>query len=112
MLPTNGKRVVNRLKKGDPTLANNSYFHAYAFVGKAGQRVNIRVNSQQIDPSVILILPDKETERVIATNDDISPNNFNAQLEVTLPEDGIYVVFTSAFETGETGRYQIQAIVK
>ncbi|MEM8779430.1 MAG: trypsin-like peptidase domain-containing protein [Cyanobacteria bacterium P01_G01_bin.49] len=112
ILPTDGQMVASRLKTGDPTLPNNSYFHAYAFEGKAGQQVKIQVNSQQLDPSVILILPDKQKDKVIATNDDISAQDFNAQLETTLPSDGVYVVLTSAFEKGETGDYQIQATVK
>lgn len=109
-LPMNGKAIADRLQPGDPTLPNNSYFHAYAFEGRAGQRVSIEVTSRQIDPSLILALP--QAEKVIAFNDDISPQNFNARLAVILPADGIYVILTSAFAAGETGNYQIQAILK
>jgi len=112
ILPTDGQMITNRLKSGDSTWPNKSYFHAYAFKGKAGQQVMIEVDSKQIDPSLILILPEKENNKVIAANDDISPENFNARIETTLPKDGTYVVVTSSFESGETGEYQIRATLK
>lgn len=109
MLPTDGQLITSKLEAGAPTLPNNSYYHAYAFEGKAGQRIQIAVNSQQLDPSLLLILPDQQQGKVIAQNDDVSPQNFNAELETVLPQDGVYVVITTAFETGETGTYEIQA---
>jgi serine protease Do len=110
ILPTDGQTVSATLKAGDPTLPNNSYYNLFAFEGQAGQRVTIEVNSQQIDPSAILYFPAKE--EVIAQNDDVAPNNFNAKLEVTLPQTGVYIILTSAFEAGEAGNYSLRAMVK
>jgi serine protease Do len=109
-LPIDGQAVAASLQAGDPTLPNNSYYHIYAFEGRAGQQVTIEADSQQIDPSLILFLPD--TKEVVAQNDDIAPNNFNSRLQATLPRDGIYVVFTSAFEAGEAGEYNLRAMVQ
>lgn len=109
-LVLNSGKVETTLKKGDRTLPNNSYFHLYVFEGKAGQQVTIEMSSQQIDPSLYLLLPGKE--KLIAQNDDISPTNFNAKLSATLPEDGIYFIFANTFEIGETGKYSLQASVK
>ncbi|NJO93897.1 MAG: trypsin-like serine protease [Hydrococcus sp. RM1_1_31] len=109
-LPIDGQTVAATLQAGDPTLPNNSYYHIYAFEGRAGQKVSIEADSQQIDPSLILLLPDKK--EIIAQNDDIAPNNFNSKLETTLPQDGIYLVLTSAFEAGESGNYNVRAVVK
>jgi serine protease Do len=110
VIPTDGRAVVAALKTGDPMLPNNSYYNLFAFQGQAGQRVTIEVDSQQIDPSVILLFPDKE--EIVAQNDDIAPNNFNSKLEVTLPQTGVYVIMTSAFEAGEAGNYSVRAFVK
>lgn len=107
ILPTNGRAISAALKAGDPTLPNHSYYHMYAVQGKAGQKLAIEVDSQQIDPSVILLLPDRQ--QIVEQNDDIAPDNFNAKLEVTLPEDSVYLILTSAFEDGEVGNYKIEA---
>lgn len=109
-LPIDGQPFADALATGDPVLPNNSYYRLYAFEGKAGQQVTIEIDSQQIDPSVILLYPDKK--EVVAQNDDIAANNFNAKLSATLPADGVYLVLTSAFETGEVGNYNVRALVK
>ncbi len=106
----NRGKVETTLQSGDRVLPNNSYFHLYVFEGKAGQQVIIEMSSQQIDPSLYLLLPGKE--KLIAQNDDISPTNFNAKLSATLPEDGIYFIFANTFEVGETGKYSLQASIK
>lgn len=109
-LPIDGQAIASSLKAGDPTLPNNSYYHLYAFEGRAGQQVTIEADSQQIDPSLILL--NYEKQEIVAQNDDIAPNNFNSRLEATLPADGVYLVFTSAFEAGESGNYNVRAVVR
>ncbi|MCF2145292.1 trypsin-like peptidase domain-containing protein [Desmonostoc muscorum LEGE 12446] len=108
-LPLNGQVLEASLKNGDRTLPNNSYFHTYVFEGKAGQRLTIEMDSQQIDPHLYLLLPAKE--KLIAANDDISPKDFNARLTITLPEDGIYYLLANTFEAGESGSYSLRAAI-
>jgi serine protease Do len=109
-LPLNGQVVQATLKKGDRVLPNNSYFHLYAFEGKAGQQVTIEMTSSQIDSHLYLLLPGKE--KLVAENDDISPTNFNSRLIVTLPENGIYYVLANTFEAGESGSYSLRALAQ
>ncbi|MBD2777428.1 trypsin-like peptidase domain-containing protein [Iningainema tapete] len=109
-LPLNGQVVQASLKNGDRVLPNNSYFHLYVFQGKAGQRVTIEMASQQIDSHIYLLLPGKE--KLVAQNDDISPQDFNAKLTVTLPDNGIYYVLANTFEAGESGNYSLRAVVQ
>lgn len=108
-LPLNGQVLQAALKKGDRTLPNNSYFHIYAFEGKAGQQVTIEMDSKQIDSHLYLLLPAKE--KLIAENDDISPKDFNARLTVTLPENGVYYLLANTFEGGESGSYSLRAVI-
>lgn len=105
-LPTEDRVITATLQKGDNTLPNNSYFHAYTFSGKAGEKVSFEMTSDKIDPNLSLLLPDRE--KLIAQNDDISPNNFNARLSVTLPQDGTYYLLAYTFEAGESGKYQLK----
>lgn len=109
-LPLSGQTVEATLKSGDRVLPNNSYFHVYVFEGRADQQVTVEMTSQQIDPSLSLLLPGKE--KLVAENDDISPTDFNATLSATLPEDGIYFIFANTFEAGESGNYSLRAVVK
>ncbi|SRR5579883_731831 len=109
-LPLNSQVVQATLKKGDRVLPNNSYFHLYAFEGKAGQQVTIEMTSSQIDSHLYLLLPVKE--KLVAENDDISPTNFNSRLIVTLPENGIYYVLANTFEAGESGSYSLRALAQ
>ena len=89
---------------------NNSYFHLYAFEGKAGQQVTIEMKSSQIDSHLYLLLPGRE--KLVAENDDISPTDFNSRLTVTLPENGIYYVLANTFEAGESGNYSLRAVAQ
>jgi serine protease Do len=108
-LPLNGQFIQAALKKGDRTFPNNSYFHIYAFEGKAGQQVTIEMDSQEIDSHLYLLLPAKET--LVGENDDISTKDFNARLTVTLPENGIYYLLANTFEGGESGSYRLRAVI-
>ena len=109
-LPLNGQPVTGTLTSGDNVLPNSSYFDIYSFVGKAGQQVSIQMASGQIDPA--LILYDPIQKKVVAQNDDISTKNFNARLDATLPEDGIYYVFANVYEREESGKYTIHVTAK
>ena len=105
-LPLNGQAISGRLGQGDNTLPDNSYYKVYGFEGKAGQRVTIEMNSQEIDSTLFLLKPDGSK---LEQNDDISASNFNARITITLPESGAYTVIANAFEPGESGSYTIRA---
>jgi serine protease Do len=109
-LPLDGQQINGSLGKGDLTLPNNSYAKPYAFEGRAGQRITIEMDSQQIDPALFVL--DAESRKIVAQVDDLSPTNFNAVVTVTLPRDGIYVVLANAFEAGESGSYRLRAVAK
>lgn len=109
-LPLDGRIVTAKLNPGDAVLPNNTYYQIYTFKGQAGQQVTIEMTSKQIDPALFLVSSRKD--KLIDNNDDISPNNFNARLVVTLPEDGAYYIIANAFERGESGEYNLKATVK
>ena len=113
-LPTNGQSIQATLKEGDKTLPDNTFFHTYGFKGKAGQSLAIQMTSQQIDPGLQLYYFDPQTQKptLIEKNDDVSPQDFNSRLVTTLPKDGIYIVLASVFEIGESGTYNISAVLQ
>jgi serine protease Do len=105
-LPPEGQAINAIFKAGDRTLPDNSYFHLYVFEGHAGEQIDLEMLSQQVDSTLFLLLPSRE--KLVAQNDDIAPNNFNARLKVTLPHDGIYYLLACTFEGGESGTYQLK----
>ncbi|WP_319422726.1 trypsin-like peptidase domain-containing protein [Pleurocapsa sp. FMAR1] len=108
-LPAEAQTLTATLKEGDEVLPNNSYFHLYTFEGRAGEKVAIEMDSEQIDPSLRLIsLSKPKKPTLLEQNDDISPTNFNAQLSATLPEDGTYLIMAHTFEPGESGDYTLK----
>lgn len=104
------KSIVASFAEGDDTLGNGSYFHAYPFEGKAGETLEVEMVSDEIDPSLVLLNPEKE--EIIGQNDDISERNFNAKLKVILPADATYVILAKAYSVGETGEYKLTVKVK
>ena len=72
------------------------------------------MNSQQIDPSLMLFLYDpKQGDMILVDrNDDVSIDNPTASISQVLPNDGYYIVFANAFEQGNTGSYRLKASVR
>lgn len=84
--------------------ADNSYFDAYTFEGKAGQQIVVEMNSNEVDAYLILLSPDG---RDLAQDDD-GGGGSNARLTTALPADGTYTILANSYRPGETGRYNIR----
>lgn len=109
-LPTDGETVRRTFRSGDPVSGNNAYYHIYVFEAQAGQQITIDMTSEEVDPMLVLLFP--ETEAVVARADDLSDADFNARLDVTLTETGVYLVIAGAYNPGESGSYNLQAFLR
>lgn len=97
--------VQGKLDRSSSTLpSDNSYFNAYTFEGRAGQRVVIEMNSSEIDPYLILLASDGQD---IAQDDD-GGGGSSSRVEVALPEDGTYTILANSSGSGETGSYNLR----
>lgn len=109
-------RIINgSLVESDLILEGKGNFvDLYSFQGQAGQQVTIDMKSQKINPVLTLyqLSPEGEPLQEIAKNDDKGPGNFNSEIIITLPNDGLYNIAAQAFERGETGDYSLRAIAK
>ncbi|MBD2464929.1 tetratricopeptide repeat protein [Oscillatoria sp. FACHB-1407] len=92
------------LADGDPVLDDGSVYDSYRFNGQAGQVLTIHLNSTEFDAYLLVIDP---TGKIIAENDNASPNNGNARLTVTLPENSGYAIIANSRTAGERGRYTL-----
>lgn len=92
------------LAAGDAVLDDGSLYDQYTFSSRSGQQVTIYLESGDFDPYLILLDPQG---RRISENDDISTDNRNSRLVVTLPATGTYTVVANSYESGKNGQYKI-----
>jgi len=80
---------------------DGSLYETFSFAGRAGQKVQIEVNSLDFRPSVALVSPDR---RVVKVNDGTGQN---AAITVQLPSSGTYRVIANAFDSSGRGNYTV-----
>jgi serine/threonine-protein kinase len=109
-LTLNNKAIASALNENSQIEPiKNTYSDVYLFNGRKNQQITIELNSEQFDPSLTILKPDRQ---MLASNDDISPDNFNSKITVTLPEDGKYQAIVRASQSGEMGEYQLKASIE
>ncbi|MBE7383730.1 MAG: trypsin-like peptidase domain-containing protein [Leptolyngbya sp. SIO1E4] len=109
-----GQVVDAALTQESNQFPSGSYYDTYVFSGESGQEVSIQMSSSDIDSYLILLRPSGRDENgqilfeKIADQDDISSENANAQLSLTLPETSSYLLLATSFAK-ETGVYSLKA---
>lgn len=82
--------------------------HLYVFTGNAGDNVAVRMTSNDLDPALLIV---SESGELVGWDDD-SAGDFNAQVNVQLPDTGLYMVLATTFrnlylDEELEGRYEI-----
>lgn len=91
------------LEEGDRIIADDgSFYDFYPIEGKKGESYTIRLESDEFDAFVALVDGNGNT---VKENDDISQENSNSRIDVTLPEDGTYNVIVNTYDEKGTGQY-------
>ena len=107
ILPLNGKPINNEITNNNKcNVLSKKYCDKYIFTGRKGDKINIEMSSNEIDPHLILVEPDG-TE--LAEIDDISVTNSNAIIKAELPRDGEYMVIAQSSQEQEVGKYTLHA---
>lgn len=83
---------------------DGTYVDRYRFVGAAGDRIALGVQSSDFDSYLFLL---DDTGHVLASDDD-SGGGGDALLRYELPYDGEYAVFVNTFSEGERGMYTLR----
>jgi hypothetical protein len=95
-----------KLEKGDRIIADDgSLYDFYPMQGREGESFTIYLESDDFDAFVALV---DSSGKTVGENDDISEEDSNSQLEVTLPEDGIYNVIVNTYDRNGTGEYVLK----
>ena len=92
------------LASGDRQLESGEFFDEYTFMGRAGQRVVLTLQSTEFDTYLILIAPSGENTQ----NDDDGENNTQrSRIRHQLTETGTWQVWVTSYGKGETGPYEL-----
>ncbi len=93
------------LEEGDKTLSSdNSLYDSYSLPGTTAQSITIFLKSEDFDPYLAIVDSDNQ---VIGQNDDISDENKNSQLTITLPKDDTYRIIVNSYESQSKGNYTL-----
>ncbi len=104
----NDSRLLEKVERGalasgDNTVPDDgSFYDSYPLEGDAGESFIVSLESDEFDTFVAVM--DAEGN-ILEQNDDISDDNSNSRLRVTLPDKGVYQVIVNAYDEGGTGSY-------
>ena len=91
------------LEEGDKVIPNDgSFYDSYPISGKAGDSFLISLESADFD--TFLAIMDEEGN-IIEQNDDVSEDDSNSQLKITLPNDGTYSLIINSYDQEGKGAY-------
>lgn len=97
--------VSGQLAQGDPELDREELYDAYRFPGRQGDRIDIRLNSDDFDPVLYVgRISQGGGFEELAVNDD-GGGDLNSLVRFTVPEDGDYVIRAAAYSSGGEGPY-------
>jgi hypothetical protein len=95
--------IRGSLARGDRTLASGEFVDAHTVTLPQGGGVQIRLASTQFDPYLIVRSPSGRQ----VDNDDLTPGDRNAGIDLPLAEPGNYTIQVTSYRAGETGAYTL-----
>jgi Bacterial pre-peptidase C-terminal domain len=105
---TAGQDAEGSLDDEDEVLeTDGSYYELWTYRGRAGEQVRLMMNSDDFDTYVAIGRMRGGEFEEIATMDD-GGEGTNTLLELTLPEDGEYVIRANAYRADMTGDYTLR----
>ena len=103
---TAGSPAFGRLDASDPTLQDGSNYDTWLYEGQQGEQLTISATSSDFDTYLMLARRSGGQPQILERDDD-SGSGRNAQLQVTLPASGTYMIIVNSWEQGSTGRYRV-----
>lgn len=101
-----GDTQAGALDRDDATADDASYYDVYRFLGVAGDKVVITMQSSDVDAYVSLHIKGQSAE--IASDDDGLRQGSDARLTFTLPRSGEFDIWANTLKPGEIGSYQLR----
>ncbi|HEX6041537.1 hypothetical protein [Longimicrobium sp.] len=105
---TAGETVESELDDDDTVLdSDNSFYETWTYQGRAGEQLRISMESDEFDTYLHIGRMVNGDWEEIATMDD-GGDGTNSLLEVSLPEDGEYVIRANSYTADQTGAYTLR----
>ncbi|MBC7986961.1 MAG: caspase family protein, partial [Sphingomonadaceae bacterium] len=99
-----GQTLGGALSDDDGRNGSGRRIDRYAFTGRRGQRVDLRLNSEAFDPMLSIVGPNGFT----MANDD-SGDSLDSRILATLPADGAYRLQVTSYTRVAEGDYELIA---
>ncbi|HEU0054541.1 MAG TPA: trypsin-like peptidase domain-containing protein [Longimicrobium sp.] len=101
---TAGQTVSGRLAQGDFLRSeDNTFADGYWYNGRAGERITVTLRSDAFDAWLVVDDPNGP----MMEHDDDSAGGTDAQLTITLPHAGRYLILANSLREGATGAYTL-----
>lgn len=101
-----GETVTGTLEEADPTWGGNGRFDAYRFQANEGDRVLIRLASDDFDPYLVVGTESGGIFDPLEQNDD-SGEELNSRIHFTAPRTGTYRILAQAYAEYGLGTYTL-----
>jgi hypothetical protein len=103
-----GQQVNGELDDADAVLeTDGSYYELWSYRGHAGEQLRIRMDSEDFDTYVAIGRMEECGDFEEITTMDDGGEGTNTLLEITLPEDGEYVIRANSYAADQTGAYTL-----
>lgn len=103
-----GATVQGELIPTDSVAGDASYYDAYRFSARAGQRLRIVMRSGDFDTFLLLGREGEYGLQGLAEDDDGLGEGTDSRINFTVVEDGDYVVWANSYAPGELGAYALE----
>jgi hypothetical protein len=100
--------IRGSLEQGDKKLdSDNSFYDDYYLYLNQGQSLKINLTSTEFDTFLALQDPNiaDPQQQIIAQNDDISENNTNSEIQLTVTKEGVYRIIVNSYNPNSQGEY-------
>lgn len=105
---TAGQETTSELDEDDETLeSDNSHYELWTYQGRANEQLRISMESDDFDTYLAIGRMVGGEFEELATMDD-GGEGTNSLLEVTLPDDGEYVIRANSYTADMTGEYTLR----
>ena len=103
-----GETVQGSIESGDAELDDGRWYDAYAYTGRAGETLVVRMSAEDFDTYLIIgRMVNGEFEELDRNDDDPEGEGTDSRLEIELPEDGRYVIQATSFLPELQGDYEL-----
>lgn len=102
-----GQTVRGTLSATDPQAGDESYYDAFAYTGRAGERVTVTMRSDAFDTYVVIGRGVGAAFEQLESNDDGEDDGTNSRLVFTLPAAGTYIIRANSLSAESTGAYTL-----